>query len=159
MKTRTELALKAHEIARRLLAGQTVEQIAQETGYEVKRLQNTIRRPYFQQILADLRDEAYQVLDYDIKRRIRGLREEIAEAAVESFDRLVTLLRNTQNENLIRDIAQDFLDRAGYGKTSKVEVEETFKLAQEDVEQIREALLKEKEAGERLKRTPEGTTK
>jgi len=108
MKTRTELTLKYHEIARRLLAGQNVEQVAQEMGYNVKQLQGTIRRPFFQQILEDLRNEAYQVLDYDIKRRIRNLREEIAEAAVESFDRLVTLLRNTNNEALIRDIAQDF---------------------------------------------------
>ncbi len=126
-------------------------------GYNPQTLKHSIRRPFFQNILQELRDEAYQPLDHDIRKRVRNLREEIAEAAVESFDRLINLLRSTNNEALIRDIAQDFLDRAGYSKTSKVEVEETFKISPEDMEQIRSALIKEKEASERLKGSATGT--
>jgi len=117
MSTQVALNLIYHEVARWLLLRKTIDEISQRTGLSPSLLYKITSRDEFKKVTEDLRTKVYEELDKDMSLRAKNLGHEIDNAAVESFDRLLILLKTSGNENIIRDVGQDFLDRAGYGKS------------------------------------------
>lgn len=116
MPSKVTLSLTYHEVAHRLLLSQTEEQIAQAMSLEVTAVQGILNRKDFKPVLDELRDKAYAPMDRQIESKKRNIQLEIEDHAGESFDRLVTLMGDTKSDGIAKDIAQDFLNRAGIGK-------------------------------------------
>jgi hypothetical protein len=139
-----------HEIARRLLMKQEVSEIAQATLIPEDRLMALMRRPAFKELLEKLTAKKYEGIDQTINSDARNLREELNEAAFASFDRLVQLQRCAASESLVANISQDILDRAGFGKQTKVEETRIFKIDSLDAEILAGALEKERVGREHM---------
>jgi hypothetical protein len=110
-----------HEIARRILLKQSEADICQQMGLSLPTLQGITRRKEFLDVFEPLRAKAFEAVDAQIEHQGRDLRDEIKLACEESFDRLMMLLRISNNDAIMKDIAQDMLDRGGYG--AKVEAQ------------------------------------
>jgi hypothetical protein len=147
INVRTELIY--HEIARRLLLKQDESEICQAMQLPQKSLDHIQKRPDFRILVDQLRDKAYRGVDKTINESARSLTEKIAEVAVESFDRLQALLRTANSPTLIKDIAQDFLDRAGYAKTQPLN-QTVVNIGTLEASVLTDALKREREARERL---------
>lgn len=114
-QNRVRFDLLCHEIARMMLLKLTDEQICDRTNLKPTSLRRLQSQPHFRQILNDLRDKSFQQVDDTIALTRRDLKPDLQRAAEESFDRLEAILMDDATEkSLVRDIGQDFLDRAGY---------------------------------------------
>jgi hypothetical protein len=153
MKTRVETSIISHEVARRLLLKQPMEEIAQAMGIAEKTLQNHIRKPAFQTLLNTLQEQMYRPVDRTLGDKQRNLTEEISQAAFKSFDRLNALL-DAASEQTRMHVAQDILDRAGYGKKQIVQTEGTLKIDTLDAQILLQALDADKRARERVSLDP-----
>jgi len=144
-KTRAVLSLTYNEIARRLLLKQEPSEIAQAMLIHEDQVKRAMLRPDFKEILQRLQDKMYSGVDRTLASDARNLREELQGAAFASFDRLVELQRTAASESVIVNISQDLLDRAGYGKTTKLVEEHTIRIDPLDAEVLTAALAREKE--------------
>jgi len=150
--TRVEFELLYHEVARRLLLKQNVEEIALASGLHKDTVINLMRRPRFRTILDELREKAYRPLDKQIEANKRNIKQEIQDVAGESLDRLKHLLVAASSETLSADIAKDFLDRAGFGKQLVAKDEITIKVDELTASILATALQRERQGRERLER-------
>jgi hypothetical protein len=139
-----------NEVARRLLLKQEVSEISQAMCIPEDALKALMRKPAFKEMLAQLQAKVYQSVDASLASDARNLREELSQAAFSSFDRLNTLLKTAASEAVVVNIAQDLLDRAGYGKTSKIIEERVIKIDPLEAEILTAALAREKEGREHL---------
>jgi hypothetical protein len=114
---RARLELLHHEIARRLLLKQSDEEISQATGLKLATVKRTQEHPEFRDLLDRLRDKHYVGVDAVIGEKVKSITEQLQGVAQESFNRLEALLKSS-SETIVRDVAQDFLDRAGYAKAT-----------------------------------------
>lgn len=141
------LELTYHEIARRLLLKQQDEEICQAMGLKATSLKNLTKRPDFRAIIDELRQRSYENVDGSIKAQATDLTTRIKQDATESYDRLLALLRSSASESIVRDVAQDLLDRAGYGRAEK-EVKATIQIGPLETSVLVDALRREREAHE-----------
>jgi len=144
-RTTVQLTLIYHEIARRLLLKQDPPLIAISMCIPEDFVKQLMRRPAFREVLAQLEQRAFDPIDTALKNQARNLRDDIDRAAANSFDRLTKLLQTTTTEGIIRDIGQDFLDRAGYGKIQKVEQTEVLQIDPITADVLVTALKREQE--------------
>ena len=142
--SRLTLEVVYHEVARRLLLKQTEDAICQDMGITRPALLGVMNRGDFKQIFYDLQAKSYAPIDQQLQLQTRNLRDEIQQAGFESYDRLMALLRTSASETIVKDVAQDMLDRGGYGK--KVEDNRTvINIGVLEACAITEALKKEEE--------------
>lgn len=154
MKTKVEFELVYHELARRLLLGQSVPEAAQAMRLSVERVQQLTHNKRLRAVLAELRDSQYRETDRAMREEGRNLREEIRDAAEDSFDALRVLLTTASQEGVKVKIAQDFLDRAGYNEP-EAEAAVIVNINTTDAQVLAEALRVEKAGLKRLKKTDE----
>jgi transposase len=143
------LELTHHEIARRLLLRQSDEEIAQAMGVKVTTVKRLQSKPEFREILEQVRGQAYSGLDKRIEEERTDLASRIRQDAAESYDRLLALLHNSQSEAIVRDVAQDLLDRAGYGP-KREEAKTVINIGPLETSVLVDALRREREAHEKL---------
>jgi len=155
MHTKVETSIISHEIARRLLLKQSMEDISQAMAIELKTLQAHVRRGPFKALLDQLQSKLYRPTDQALADKGRNLKEEINLAAIKSFDRLTQLLEAASSEAVVMHVAQDMLDRAGYAKKQVVETEATLRIDPIDAGILMEALATDKAARERIKQNPD----
>ena len=149
MKTKVEFELVYHELARRLLLGQSVPEAAQAMRLSVERVQKLTHNTRLRAVLAELRDSQYRDTDRAMKDAGRNLRKEIQDAAETSFDVLQDLLvaaKATETGKI--KIAQDFLNRAGLVE-AETKAAIVVNINTTDAAVLAEALRVEK-AGEKL---------
>lgn len=108
------LTLTYHELARRLVMHQEVEQIAQGMALSPNQVKAAMLRPEFTVILDQVRDKAYEGVDKQIQSETRNIAQEIKDASGDSLDRLKSLLEGS-SDTIGMHVAQDLLDRAGHG--------------------------------------------
>lgn len=157
MKARLELVY--HEMARRMLLRQTDEEIAQHMGLKHQSVKRIQENPQFREVLESLRDKAYQGLDRAIENKAKSMVERISEAADESYTRLLVLLKTSQSEQVVRDVAQDFMDRAGFGKAQPTN-QTTVNIGSLEASVLMDALRREREARElQTGKDPKGLAK
>lgn len=150
MRTKVELELIYHEMARRLLLKQSLPEVAQGMKLPLPRVQELTRREDFKEVLEALRDDTYSDTDKHLKETARNLREEIRRAAEDSFDTLQELLYAAKGEGTKVKIAQDMLDRAGYGaEEDRPQVHIAINTT--DARVLTETIRAEQEAQQRLK--------
>lgn len=141
---RLSLEVVYHEVARRLLLKQTEDAICQEMGFSRPALLGIMNRDDFKHIFYDLQSKTYAPIDQQLQLQSRNLRDEIQQACFESYDRLMSLLKTSASESIVKDVAQDMLDRGGYGK--KVEDNRTvINIGVLEASILTEALKKEDE--------------
>jgi hypothetical protein len=145
MKARLELVY--HELARRMLLRQTDDEIGQHMGLKTQSVKRIQDNPQFREVLESLRDKSYQGLDRSIENKAKSMIERITEAADESYDRLRVLLKTSSSEQIVRDVAQDFMDRAGYGKATPTN-QTTVNIGSLEASVLMDALRREREARE-----------
>lgn len=125
-------------------------EIAQAMCIKEETLRQHMRRAAFKELVAELQKNIYRPIDQALVSDARNLREELQGAAVTSFDRLLALQKSAASEQIIMNISQDLLDRAGYGKTSKIVEERIIKIDALEAEVLTSALAREKEGREHL---------
>lgn len=145
-RTRAQLSITYHEIARRLLLKQETSLIAQAMCIPEETIKTVMRRPSFTAYLSELETRLFQTTDQGIADKSRNLREELEAAAYKSFDKLKDLLEMASTESLQANIAQDLMDRAGYGRTQKVETEQVIHIDPITADVLLSSIRKEKEA-------------
>jgi len=142
------LEVTYQEVARRLLMKQTEDDISQQMGISLRALQGIMTRAEFKSIFHTLQAKIYKPVDDQLVQQTRNLKDEIDKACYDSFDRLMILLKNSSSEAIAKDVAQDMLDRGGYGK--KVEDNRTvINIGALEASVLVEALKKE-ELGAKL---------
>jgi len=157
-RTRVQFQLMYNEIARRLLLKQEPSAIALSMGVHEDLVKRILRKPEFHKLIDTLQGNVLQPIDTHLKSEARNLRDEIDQAAFKSFDRLQGLLDTASSEAVVKDIAQDLLDRAGYVKTQKVEQTDFLKVDPLTASILISALDKEAEGRKTLgKRVPTKT--
>ena len=139
-----------NEVARRLLLKQETSEISQAMCVPETALATLIRKPAFQAVLQELQTKMYKGVDSTLASDARNLRDELQQAAFTSFDRLVALQKSAASESVVVNISQDLLDRAGYGKTSKIVEERIVRIDTLEAEILTSALAREKEGRELL---------
>jgi len=144
------LDLTYNEIARRLLLHQQPEEIAQAMNLNLSTLKQALRRPDFRKVLQELKDKTYEGVDKAIESDVRNIRQEIVDMAGPSLNRLKTLLEHAASEGIQKDVAQDFLDRAGYSKAPETKPAIQVIISPIEADVIATALQKEKEGRQRL---------
>lgn len=149
-RNRVQFSLIYNEVARRLLLKQELGEIAQAMCIREESLKTMMLRPAFKELLAELQKTIYRPIDQGLVSDARNLREELQGAAFTSFDRLLALQKSAASEQVIMNISQDLLDRAGYAKTSKIIEERTVRIDPLDAEVLVSALAREKEGREHL---------
>lgn len=149
-KPRVLVDLMYGEIARRLMLHQDVEQISQSMSLELGTVKAILSRPDFKEKMRELEGKAYEGLDQTLKDDARNIRKQIADAAQESFDRLKLLLANAAAEGIQMKVAQDLLDRAGFGRPQETAPRQVFIINPIDADVITTALRKEAEGIQRL---------
>jgi len=149
MPNKLLLEVTYQEVARRLLLKQSEDDICQQTGISLPALHGIMNRKDFQFLFRDLQTKLYKPIDDHLAEGTRNLRDEIEKASFDSFDRLMLLLKNSSSEAIAKDVAQDMLDRAGYGK--KVDDNKTvINIGTLEASVLVEALKKEDEGAKRL---------
>ena len=143
MKARLDLVY--HEIARRMLLKQTDEEIAIHSGLKLASVKRMQDNPQFREILEALRNKAYAGVDRAIEGKTKSMVERLSEAADESYDRLRVLLKTSSSEQIVRDVAQDFMDRAGFGKAQPQNTT-TVNIGTLEASVLMDALKREREA-------------
>jgi len=116
MPGRLILEVTYQEVARRLLMKQSEDAICQGTGLSLSALHGIMSRGEFKQLFHTLQTKMYKPIDEHLDQHTRNLKNEIEEACFDSFDRLMKLLKLSNSEAIIKDVAQDMLDRGGYGR-------------------------------------------
>jgi len=144
-RTQVQFSLMYGEIARRLLLKQEPSEISQATCIKEETIRRVMRKPEFKETLALLQAKMYKGIDKTLESDARNLREELQQAAFTSFDRLCALQKTAASEQVIMNISQDLLDRAGYAKTSKIVEERVIKIDSLEAEILTSALAREKE--------------
>jgi len=144
-RTKVVFSLMYNEIARRLLLKQELSEISQAMCVKEETLSRILRKPEFKETLELLQERVYRGLDQSLVSDARNLREEMQKAAFTSFDRLCSLQKTAASESIVVNISQDLLDRAGYGKTTKIVEERIVKIDSLDAEVLAAALAREKE--------------
>ena len=115
-RTKVATSIIHHELARRMLMKQDVQEISQQTGMKVEVIERALRKPEFLALMQELQDKIYETTDRELTSDARDIQHEIKDLAGESLDKLTALMRASVNEGIMKDIAQDFLDRAGHTK-------------------------------------------
>jgi len=149
-RTRAELSITYHEIARRLLLKQDTALIAQSMCLPEESIKRIMRRPSFTDYLKQLEDKAYGQVDQRVADRARNMKEELEAASWEAFDKLKALLSYASAEALQVNIAQDLMDRAGHGRTQKVSSEVAFNVDSITADVLLTSLRKEEAARKAL---------
>lgn len=99
------------EIARRLVLGQKVKDIAADLNITPTRISTLVNSPVFKKEIKRLEDQR----DVGVSDVTRTLRE-VAPVCLEQVERL---MYNAKSEKVRLSAAQDLLDRAGYGAVNK----------------------------------------
>lgn len=115
-RTKVATSIIHHELARRMLMKQDVQEISQQTGMQVDVIERALRKPEFLALMQELQDKIYETTDRELTSDARDIQHEIKDLAGESLDGLKRLMRNSVNEGIVTNISQDFLDRAGHTK-------------------------------------------
>ncbi len=102
------------EIARRLLCGERPKSISKALGISASNLSIIIHSPVFQKHLKRL-EERRDASVVDVSRMLR----DISPVALDIIERLMYL---SKNERLKFDAAESILDRAGFGKMLRSDV-------------------------------------
>jgi len=144
MKARMELL--HHEVVRRLLLKQSDEEIAQHTGLKLSTVKRMQDHPEFRDLLVKMRDKHYAGVDAVIGEKAQSMTEQLQGVAQDSFNRLKALL-GSSSEAIVRDVAQDFLDRAGFGKAAPAP-QTIIHIGPLEAEVIAGSLKREREARE-----------
>lgn len=149
MATRVVLSIVYHEMARRILLRQTPEEIAQAMGIPLSTVRQILAREDLKTVVAELRDRQWEHFDREQAAEARDLRAEISKASEESFDRLLSVLRSSGEEKHVINVAQDMLDRAGYGKRAEAASTTNVYINPIDASVIVDTLKKEAEGASR----------
>lgn len=149
MPTKLLLEVTYQEVARRLLLKQPEEAIAQGMGISIPALKGILSRQDFKQIFHDLQSKMYSTVDAHLLSQGRNIRDEIEQAAGASFDRLMALLKESSSESIAKDVAQDLLDRAGYGRKAE-DSRTTINIGTLEAAVLVEALHKDEDGKRRL---------
>jgi len=150
-KSRVEYHLVFHEMARRLMLKQEPEEISQAMGIRLSTVKNTLRKPEFKRVVKELQEKVYRQTDRELMDEARDIRAELQGLAGESLDRLTALLRSAASEAIQKDVAQDLLDRAGYGKHVPEDAKVNIVINPIDADVIATALRKEREGQQKLR--------
>lgn len=148
MSNKLMLEVTYQEVARRLLLKQSEDDISQQMGISMTALHGIMNRKDFQFLFHDLQTKLYKPIDERLSQETRNLRDEIEKAAFDSFDKLLLLLKNSSSEAIAKDVAQDMLDRAGYGK--QAEAKTVINIGALEASVLVEALKKEEQGAKRL---------
>lgn len=150
MRTKVELSVLFHEMARRLLLKQDLATVANGMRMPLKTVQELTRRGDFKEVLESLRDDTYQETDRALKEEARNITQEIQRAAEESFDLLQELMASVRTGAGHRiKIAQDMLDRAGHRAKDDHE-RVVVNINNIDAQVLAETMRAEQEARQRL---------
>ena len=108
------------EVARRVLAGQRPIDICKDLGYTAPWMSTLMNSPVFKEYLAKLRERT--------ESSVLDIRERISKGADKSVDILYNILTDDKtgvSPALKVKVAQDFLDRDGHSKITKIQGEIT----------------------------------
>jgi hypothetical protein len=123
MASKLQLELIYHDIARRLIMKQPLEDIARAIGVKESSVKRALRNTVFQDILKQVTERSYLKLDSQIQDAKANIRERIEDAAQKSLGKLLFLLENAASESVQLNAAMTLLDRGGY--SNKMQVEQT----------------------------------
>ena len=131
----TKLWERHHEIARRLVAGEKIKEVAESMGMTPSRISAIYNSPEFQAHLATLSEAADQTA-VDVRQRLQTLSQD----AVDTLERVIKRQTAPFNVSLQVRVAETILDRAGYGpiKTINQQGQVDHKVAAEGI--LKEAL-------------------
>lgn len=149
MPAKLLLEVTYQEVARRLLLKQSEEDIGQAMGISQAALRGILARNDFKDIFRTLQQKMYDPIDAQLVQQGRNLKDEIEQACFDSFDRLMLLLKNSSSEAIAKDVAQDMLDRGGFGKKHE-ETRTVINIGALEASVLVEALRKEDEGRKRL---------
>ena len=144
------LELTYHEVARRLLLKQQPREIAEAMHMRIEALNTMLKRREFRCVFDALSARAHEPLDQAIDQRSRNIRREIEDHAAFAFDKLKDLLSGAHSEVVQKDIAQDFLDRAGFAAAAPTQPQIQVVINPLEAEVIASALDRERQGRERL---------
>lgn len=102
------------EIARRLVLGQTQQQISEQLGITPAWLSRIVHDPLFKL--------QYNRLVAQREATMMDVREQLEEIAPDALDTMVKIMYNPKNPTLQFNAAKDILDRAGFGAVQKSQV-------------------------------------
>ena len=111
-------------LMRRLAAGVTLQDAAEELGYSIQRASIVSNSPLFQEeykkLLEDIKAGVVKV-EASIAHMDGGVRKRLEVEAIQSLEALIGLRDSATSERVRQISAMDILDRAGYKATDKVE--------------------------------------
>jgi len=136
--------LRYGEIARRMMLGQSAEEISTEMGLTKQWIYKVTQHPAFRARLQQLEKDAWAKFDEAMQRDSRDLHSRIEDAAEEAFEELLDIMRGSEDGRLRGNMAQDIMDRAGYGAVKKVALRGMITLDPSQMELI-SGVLKELE--------------
>jgi DNA-binding CsgD family transcriptional regulator len=109
----SELTHKHGEIARRVLSGQSSASIAAEFGMGVASVKNIIKSSLFQIKMREL--------SAALDKRFIDINSRLMEHAADAVEVITRTMYTSKNDAIKLKAAAEILDRAGFGKVSKVE--------------------------------------
>ncbi len=129
-----------NEVAHRILRHQEPEQIALSMGLRVDSVKQILQKKNFKTKIALLQEKQYGTLNQELEASGRDLRKELDAQAYKAFDALTILMETAANEGVRTNIAQDFMDRAGYERKPKEAPQLTVNIHPIDADVIATAL-------------------
>ena len=102
------------EIALRILRGQATVQISKELVIPQADLQALYETPEFQALVRDLERKRDQNVDERVREDGMKLMARIQDTGAEAYEKLLSLMRYSDDPKLQGWVAKNFLDRAGF---------------------------------------------
>lgn len=118
------ISLRHRVLMKKLLAGKTLKASAEDLGYNYERAVIVANSPLFREEMDRMRKEVEKgviELETEVEHMDGGVKARMEEEAFNSL-RVILSLRDGGTSERVRQVsALEILDRAGYGKTDKVE--------------------------------------
>jgi hypothetical protein len=105
-----------------MLLDRNTTQMAEALGCTEQWVRIATKHPEFMRQLADLEQLVHADIDAAMQRDSRDLHLRMTEDAAEAYDELLDIMRTSDDRRLVKDVAQDLLDRAGHSATRKMDI-------------------------------------
>jgi len=129
------IELRAKEVARRLLWGQSQSEIQSELGLSYAQIKHTIESPAFKETLRGLQQLTYQQLDERFREEMETVQSRARRESLTAVDCLIDLMKKSASENTRRDCANDVIRLSGQDDATRRPVinitQATFQLIQQ----------------------------
>jgi transposase len=98
----------------------TNTEVAKRIGVNINTITRWLKNPVYQRYENFVLGKTYDALPESVKEEIRGVNDLLSENSVEMTERLYAIIQATNDPKLEAELAQDWLDRAGFAPQRKV---------------------------------------